>query len=79
MKKRKAGVLMLALLMVLSMLTNVFAASGAVESDRTDFLTDITGNHSAERQAKGESIYFSRFSICSRIIIFSNTSSEMII
>ena len=56
MKKRKAGVLMLALLMVLSMLTNVFAASGAVESDRTDFLTDITGNHSAERQANSSNV-----------------------
>ena len=50
MKKRNAGVLMLALLMVLSMAANAFAVSGAIESDRTDIKTDRTGNSTAVRQ-----------------------------
>lgn len=50
MKKRKAGVLMIALLMVLSMTANAFAVSGAIESDRTDMKTNRTGNNTAVRQ-----------------------------
>ena len=50
MKKRKAGVLILALLMVLSMAANAFAESGAIESDRTDIKTDRTHNSTALRQ-----------------------------
>ena len=49
MKKRKAGVLMIALLMVLSMTANAFAVSGAIESDRTDMKTNRTGNNTAVR------------------------------
>ena len=50
MKKRQAGVLILALLMVLSMAANAFAESGAIESDRTDIKTDRTHNSTALRQ-----------------------------
>ena len=50
MKKRKAGVLILALLMMLSMAANAYAVSGAIESDRTDIKTNRTGNSTAARQ-----------------------------
>ena len=51
MKRRKAGILMLMLMMVLSMAANSFAVSGAADSDTTDYNTDRTGNSTAVRQA----------------------------
>lgn len=47
----KAGIAVLALITVLSMVMNVFAVSGAADSDRTDYTTDRTGNSTAVRQA----------------------------
>ena len=51
MKRKKTGILILALTMVLSMAANAFAASGAVASDNTDYVTNVTGNSTAVRQA----------------------------
>ncbi len=51
MKRRKAGIVMLVLMMVLSMAAGAFAASGATDSDSTDYNTDRTGNETAVRQA----------------------------
>lgn len=51
MKKRQAGILLLALAMVLSMAVSAFAVSGAADSDSTDFNTNRTGNSTAIRQA----------------------------
>lgn len=48
--KRKAGILMLSLVMVISMAANAFAVSGAIDSDRTDYITNRTGNSTAVRQ-----------------------------
>ena len=56
MKHRKAGVLILALTLIMSMASSVFAVSGAVESDRTDYVTDRTGNSTAERQANSSDV-----------------------
>lgn len=50
MKNKRTGILMLALIMVLTMAANAFAASGAAESDSTDYITDRTGNSTAVRQ-----------------------------
>jgi hypothetical protein len=50
MKKRQAGILLLALMMVLSMVTSAFAVSGAADSDSTDYITNRTGNSTAIRQ-----------------------------
>lgn len=50
MKRRKTGILILALAMVLSMAANAFAVSGAADSDSTDYNTDRTGNSTASRQ-----------------------------
>ena len=50
-RKRIAGILIPALVIVLSMSTGVFAVSGAIDSDRTDYVTDRTGNSTAVRQA----------------------------
>lgn len=50
MKKRQAGILLLALMMVLSMAASAFAVSGAADSDSTDYNTDRTGNSTAVRQ-----------------------------
>ena len=52
MKIRKAGILILAFVMMLSMTANAFAVSGAAESDRTDYNTNRTGNHTSVRQDK---------------------------
>ena len=49
--KRKTGVLLLALVMIMSMAGSAFAVSGAVDSDKTDYSTDRTGNSTALRQA----------------------------
>lgn len=51
MKRNKAGILIMTLIMVLSLAVNAFAVSGATESDRTDYNTDRTGNSTAARQA----------------------------
>ena len=48
--RRKTGILMLALIMILSMAADTFAVSGAADSDRTDYNTDRTGNSTAVRQ-----------------------------
>lgn len=50
MKRRKAGILILMLMMVLSMTANAFAVSGAADSDSLDYTTDRTGNKTATRQ-----------------------------
>ena len=54
--KRKLGVLVLALAMILSMASSAFAVSGAVESDKTDYNTNRTGNSTAERQANSSNV-----------------------
>ena len=51
MKRRKAFVMLLTLAMILSMATGAFAVSGAIDSDRTDYNTNRTGNSTATRQA----------------------------
>lgn len=51
MKIRKAGILMLSLMLVLSMTAGSFAVSGAADSDSTDYNTDRTGNSTEARQA----------------------------
>lgn len=55
MKRRQTGILILALIMVLSMITNAFAVSGAADSDSTDYNTDRTGNSTAVRQDNSSS------------------------
>lgn len=50
MKRRQAGILILALIMVLSMITNAFAVSGAADSDSTDYNSNRTGNSTSVRQ-----------------------------
>ncbi len=50
MKRRQAGILLLALMMVISMAASAFAVSGAADSDSTDYNTDRTGNSTAVRQ-----------------------------
>ncbi|MBQ3369606.1 MAG: hypothetical protein IJG48_01160 [Mogibacterium sp.] len=50
MKKRQAGILILALLMVLSMAVSAFAVSGTADSDSTDYNSNRTGNSTAVRQ-----------------------------
>lgn len=50
MKKRQAGILILALLMVLSMAASAFAVSGTADSDSTDYNSNRTGNSTAVRQ-----------------------------
>ena len=49
-RRRHTGILMLAVIMVLSMAVNAFAVSGAADSDSTDYNTDRTGNSTAVRQ-----------------------------
>lgn len=56
MKHRKAGVLILALTLIMSMASSAFAVSGAVESDRTDYVTNRTGNSTATRQEKSSDV-----------------------
>ena len=51
MKKRKACIAIVALIMILSMNINAFAVSGASDSDSTDYNTNRTGNSTAVRQA----------------------------
>lgn len=50
MRNRQAGILMLALALVLSMASSVFAVSGSADSDSTDYNTNRTGNSTASRQ-----------------------------
>jgi len=56
MKRRKLSVLLLTFVMVLSMAANAFAVSGAIDSDRTDYNTNRTGNSTAVRQANSSNI-----------------------
>ena len=51
MKRKKAGIMLIVLIMVLSVASGAFAASGAADSDSTDYITDRTGNETAVRQA----------------------------
>jgi len=55
-RKRIIGVLLLMLTMLMSMAGNAFAVSGAIESDRTDYNTNRTGNNTAERQANSSNV-----------------------
>ncbi len=50
MKKRQAGILLLALSIVLSLAASAYAVSGAADSDSTDYNTNRTGNSTAARQ-----------------------------
>ena len=49
--KRKACISALVLTLIMSMTSGVFAVSGAIDSDSTDYNTNRTGNSTADRQA----------------------------
>ena len=49
--KRKACISALVLTLIMSMTSGVFAVSGAIDSDSTDYNTSRTGNSTADRQA----------------------------
>lgn len=55
MKKRQAGIIMLALMLAFSMTAGAFAVSGTADSDSTDYITNRTGNSTAVRQENSSS------------------------